>query len=98
MDQEDYLEIIVDNKQVELGPCVIELPLNVPFVFIPKEEESITVNFSSSDKRKFLRIPKGLPAWKLRIARPFEKIDRSSGLIDRHQDEDPGIEINPCLR
>ena len=68
---EDYLEIRVDNDQVELGPCKIDLPAEVPFTFIPAGSGSVTV-VPSSNGNTSLKIPSGLPTWKLAIMKPAE--------------------------
>jgi hypothetical protein len=72
---EDYLEICVDNGQADLGPCNIDLPAHVPFTFLPEGTGSITVippengtNITS------LKIPSGLPAWKLEVMSPPEPV------------------------
>jgi hypothetical protein len=69
--QEDYLQISVDNDQVDLGPCKIDLPANVPFTFIPAGTGSITViPQANGSTGTSLRIPPGPPAWKLEIKKP----------------------------
>jgi len=74
--QVDYLEISVDNDQVELDPCKIELSANVPFTFIPAGTESITVVPSENGGNKIsLKIPPGLPKWKLEVMEPAEPVE-----------------------
>ena len=81
--QEDYLEISVGNDQVDLGPCRIDLPSHVPFTFIPAGTGSLTVIPSGNGKRTSLKIPAGLPAWKMEITRP-------SGPMSQIRGEDAG--------
>lgn len=86
--QEDYLEISVDNQQEELGPCKIDIWSNGPVTFAPPGAASITVIPSEDvETNTSLRIPSGLPTWKLEIMMPSEpdsdEEDAESDLIDR---------------
>jgi hypothetical protein len=81
-EQEDYLEISVDNDQVELGPCKIDLPAEVPFTFIPAGSASITV-VPAGNGSTSLKIPSGLPGWKLALMKPTqlaEPMSREAGI------------------
>ena len=70
--EQEYLEISVDKDQVALDPCKIDLPANVPFTFIPAGTESITVVPANNGINKVsLKIPPGLPKWKLEIMEPL---------------------------
>lgn len=68
----DYLEISVDNQQVNLGPCRIDIWSNVPFTFIPPGTAAISIIPSEDgETNTSLKIPSGLPTWKLEIMRPI---------------------------
>ena len=70
---EDYLEISVDNQQEELGPCKIDIKSYVPVTFIPPAAASVTVfPLEDVETKTTLKIPSGLPTWKLEIRRPSE--------------------------
>jgi len=94
----DCLEISVANQQDELGPCKIDIKSNGPVTFAPPAAASITV-IPSEDLETYtsLRIPSGLPTWKLEIMRPPAS---ESGLIPRDgsmtnvtvTEDDPGGE------
>jgi hypothetical protein len=102
--EEDYLEISVDNQQDELGPCKIGIRSNGPVTFVPPGAASITVIPSEDvETNTSLRIPSGLPTWKLEIMRPpqssSEEGDAVPGLIPRDEgsttdvtvgDDEPG--------
>ena len=69
--EQDYLEISVDNQQQELGPCKIDIWSNSPVIFIPPAAASVTVIPSEDvETNTSLRIPSGLPTWKLEIMIP----------------------------
>lgn len=92
--EEDYLQISVEHPPVNLGPCKIELPSDVPFRFIPGGKESITVNMDIPGVEKgktvtSLKIPSGPPTWRLEIMRTPEP---GHGLIGRG--DDSGGKIN----
>jgi len=74
--EEDYLEISVDNQQEELGPCKIDIWSTGPVTFIPPAEASVTVllpeDVETLETNTSLRIPSGLPTWKLKIMMPGE--------------------------
>ena len=81
--EEDYLEISVveDEQQPDLGPCKIDLRSNVPFRFIPRGTESLTVMMVTQVDQveegktiTSLKIPSGPPTWKLEIMRPPEPV------------------------
>lgn len=81
-DQKDYLEISVDDDQVELGPSKIDLPANIPFTFIPAGIRSIT--FIPSGTRTSLRVPAGPPTWKIQVMSPTQS------MASTLSDEQPG--------
>lgn len=90
--EEDYLEISVDNQQADLGPCKIDLPVNVPFTFIPAGIGSIEVTpLANGETVTSLRIPSGQPTWKLEVREP-SVIPREEGGITNVTvgDGDPG--------
>jgi hypothetical protein len=72
--EEDYLEISVDHQQEELGPCKIDIWSNGPVTFIPPAAAVVTVLFPKDvetlETNTSLRIPSGLPTWKLEIMMP----------------------------
>jgi len=74
--EEDYLEISVDNQQEELGPCKIDINSIGPVTFIPPAAASVTVlppiDVETLKTNTSLRIPSGLPTWKLEILMPVE--------------------------
>lgn len=63
----EHLEIRVDNQQLNLGPCRIELPSDFTFTMFPGGVERLQVIPSDNSNRTALRIPPGLPGWKLAI-------------------------------
>jgi hypothetical protein len=90
--EEDYLEISVDNRRADLGPCKIDLGSNVPFTFIPAGIGSIEVTPPANGETvTSLRIPSGQPAWKLEVRGP-SVIPREEGGITNVTvgDGDPG--------
>ena len=70
--QSECLEISVDQEELELGPSKVELPGNIPFTFIPAGSRSLTVIPASG--RVSLKIPAGLPGWKLQLMKPKESV------------------------
>jgi hypothetical protein len=92
--EEDYLEISVDNQQDELGPCKIDIWSNGPVTFNPPAAASVTVipskDVETLETNTSLRIPSGLPTWKLEIMRPCE-IPREGSQVNVTVGEDePG--------
>jgi hypothetical protein len=96
---EDYLEISVDNQKEELGPCKIDIRSYVPVTFIPPAAASVTVippkDVETLETNTSLRIPSGLPTWKLEIRRPSElgsdEGDREGTQVNvRVSDDTPG--------
>jgi len=95
--EEDYVEISVDNQQEELGPCKINIKSNGPVTFIPPAAASVTVILLEDEEtfktKTSLRIPSGLPTWKLEIMKPSEPGsdvgDTESDLISRE-----GTQVN----
>jgi hypothetical protein len=71
---DDYLEISVDKEKRELGPCRIDLPADIPFSFIPSGARSITVVPAVGSGQTSLRIPAGLPGWRLQLMKPQEPL------------------------
>jgi hypothetical protein len=93
--EDDYVEISVDDKQSNLGPCKIELSPVVPFRFIPGGTVSLTViPPEEGDTKTLLKIPSGLPTWKLEIMKPTRIViprgDDSGGTNVTVGDEPPG--------
>lgn len=74
--ENDYLEIIVDNQQEELGPGKIDIWSNGPVTFIPPAAAVVTVlpaiDVETLETNTSLRIPSGLSTWKLEIMMPAE--------------------------
>jgi hypothetical protein len=88
--EEDYLEISVDNQQADLGPCKIDLPVNVPFTFIPAGIGSIEVTPPANGETvTSLRIPSGQPAWKLEVREPSVIPREENGITNVTVGDDP---------
>lgn len=86
-EQADYLEISVDNEVEELGPCRIMLPANTPFTFVPGGAGSITVEPPQNGATvTAVRIPSGLPTWKLEIMQPVPPLEVQQ-MIPREGDD-----------
>jgi hypothetical protein len=99
--EEDYLEISVDNQQEELGPCKIDIWSNGPVTFIPPAAASVTVlppkDVETLETNTTLRIPSGLPTWKLEIMSPpkqsRDEEDGVSGLIIRDEGSTTNVTV-----
>lgn len=79
-DYQDYLEISLDNQQLDLGPCRVELTSNLSLTFFPTGIESLKVIPSENGKPTTLRIPPGLPGWKLAIRSSGSRVaERNTG-------------------
>lgn len=93
-EEEEYLEISVDNQQEEMGPCKIDIWSNGPVTFIPPAAASVTVipseDVETLETNTSLRIPSGLPTWKLEIMMPFEIPREGSQTNVTVGDEPPG--------
>ena len=92
--EQEYLEISVDNREAELGPCRIGIWSDVPFTFIPPGTAAVSVFLSKEGETDLsLKIPSGLPAWKLEIMRPTGPSSRAddSGTVNvTVSDDEPG--------
>ena len=92
--EEDYLEISVDNRQEELGPCRINISSIGPVTFIPPAGVSVTVippeDVENLETNISLRIPSGLPTWKLEIMKPAEFSREGSQTNVTVGDDKPG--------
>ena len=92
--EEDYLEISVDNRQEELGPCRINISSIGPVTFIPPAGVSVTVippgDVENLETNISLRIPSGLPIWKLEIMKPAESSREGSQTNVTLGDDRPG--------
>ena len=99
--EDDYLEISVDNQQEELGPCKIEICSTGPVTFIPPAAAVVTVllpkDVETLETNTRLRIPSGLPTWKLEIMRPHQSIssegDAVSGGIYRDEGSTTNVKV-----
>ncbi len=95
----EYLEISVNRHQEELGPCRIHVPSGIPFSFIPGGKEQITTIPSDNGNGTVIKIPAGLPTWKLKIMTPaltdgLSKI-MEGGKNITVEDDGPGITADP---
>ncbi len=92
--EEDYLEISVDNRQEELGPCKINISSIGPVTFIPPAGVSVTVippeDVENLGTNISLRVPSGLPTWKLEIMKPAESSREGSQTNVTVGDDEPG--------
>lgn len=71
IDAGEYLEISVNDPNLEMGPCRVELPPDAPFTFIANDPGCVTVLPNDRETHtNVLRIPSGLPTWKLEIMPP----------------------------
>ena len=92
--EEDYLEISVDNRLEELGPCKINISSIGPVTFIPPAGVSVTVipskDVEALETNISLKIPSGLPTWKLEIMKPAETPREGSQTNVTLGDDRPG--------
>lgn len=70
---EEYLEISIDQPLEAMGGCKIDVPVNMPYTFLPGDTGSLTViPPENGSTHMSLHIPSGLPTWKLELSQPLD--------------------------
>ncbi|MGD2085197.1 MAG: hypothetical protein PVH61_03340 [Candidatus Aminicenantes bacterium] len=90
-EEEDFLEISVDNQQVDLGPCKVVLWSDISFTFTPPGTANITLLPSKEwETNTSIKIPSGLPTWKLEIKPTVSRADDTGTINVTVEDDAPG--------
>ncbi|MCP5054256.1 MAG: hypothetical protein GY940_44220 [bacterium] len=78
--KDDWLEISVSDEKIYLEDCWIDVSPSLPFLLIPGEPKRMSAEATIDEYGTSIRIPGGLPTWKLRLLTPQEPAESTDSM------------------